>query len=128
MTITLPFPPSVNHYWRTRVVPARKPFVSTYVSRKGKQYKAQVAAVCHDLPRTESNVCVSITLHPPDRRQRDLDNSLKALLDAIKGDHGLIVDDSQIKHLTVQWGAVVPCGKAIVELEEIAEAQAELFT
>jgi crossover junction endodeoxyribonuclease RusA len=59
------------------------------------------------------NVEVSVLLFPPDKRQRDLDNYLKALFDSLTH-AGVWLDDWQIKRLTVEWGEQVRQGKAEV--------------
>lgn len=49
----------------------------------------------------DGDLIVDIRLVPPDRRRRDVDNSLKALLDAMQFG-GVYHDDSQIVRLTVE--------------------------
>lgn len=91
--IDLPYPPSVNHYWRVgrgRV----------YLSAEGRGYKARVASRLRAsrLRCLTGPVSMLLLLHPPDRRRRDLDNAMKALWDAIvRG--GVLEDDSQIRHV-----------------------------
>lgn len=62
-------------------------------------------------------LAVHVTVHPPDRRRRDLDNAMKALLDAL-AHGGAYEDDSQIDRLEIVRGAVVPGGKVIVRIME----------
>jgi crossover junction endodeoxyribonuclease RusA len=59
---------------------------------------------------------VEVTIHPPDRRRRDIDNLQKALLDAL-AHGGAYYDDSQISRLTVERQHVVPGGKVVVRVE-----------
>ncbi|WP_074168092.1 RusA family crossover junction endodeoxyribonuclease [Candidatus Arsenophonus triatominarum] len=67
--ITVPFPPSVNHYWYHA---KHKHFITT----KGKLYRQSVVAeimrqkLCKRLPQ---RLGVEIGVYPPDRRKRDLD-------------------------------------------------------
>jgi Holliday junction resolvase RusA-like endonuclease len=94
--LKLPFPPSVNTYWRhvgNRVL----------VSKKGRQYQAVVSSMLNrkNIETHEGDLIVDIRLIPPDRRRRDVDNSLKALLDAMQFG-GAYLDDSQIVRLTVE--------------------------
>jgi crossover junction endodeoxyribonuclease RusA len=42
-----------------------------------------------------------LELYPPDRRVRDIDNPLKALLDALRA-AGMFADDRQIKRLLIE--------------------------
>jgi len=60
---------------------------------------------------------VIVTAYPPDKRKRDLDNILKALLDAMQG--SLYEDDSQIDQLLIKRGDVIKGGKVRVTIEEI---------
>ena len=60
---------------------------------------------------------VRVLLHPPTRAMRDIDNSIKALLDAMQ-DAGVYLNDSQIDLLVIERGAVQRPGMAIVEVVE----------
>ena len=92
-TYTLPYPPSVNRYWRT----ARGRF---YISAEGKLFRERVRLLLADrnTPTLSGRVAVRVTVHPPDKRRRDLDNVLKALFDALQH-AGVFEDDSQIKRI-----------------------------
>lgn len=110
VTLELPYPPSVNHYWRR--VGAR-----TLISREGRRFRARVAALLatRRIPCLDGPLDVHVTLHPPDRRRRDLDNPMKALLDALA--HGSVYqDDGQIDRLDIVRREVVPDGKVIVRI------------
>ncbi|MEC5321535.1 RusA family crossover junction endodeoxyribonuclease, partial [Brenneria populi subsp. brevivirga] len=86
MKLTLPFPPSVNTYWRS---PGRGPLAGRHlISARGREFRTHsIACVLEQLRRKPKPimdpVSVSLVLYPPDRRQRDMDNYLKATLDAI---------------------------------------------
>lgn len=111
-TYELPFPPSVNHYWR-RVGPR------TLISRGGRRFRDRVASVlaAQSVAPLLGRLSVHVIACPPDRRRRDLDNLQKALLDAMQ--HGGVYrDDSQIDRLEVERGPVVPGGKVIVTITE----------
>ena len=92
-TITLPWPPSVNHYYVTGYRGAR------IVGKRGKAYATEVALLIRTsgAKRLRGDVRLRVDMHPPDRRKRDIDNPLKCLLDAMSG--GLYEDDSQIVEL-----------------------------
>lgn len=108
--LTLPFPPSVNHYWRHV---RGKPIVS----KDGRLYRDAVfALVAYRVMRLEGQLAVEVTLHPPDKKRRDIDNSCKALLDAMQH-AGVYHDDHQICELIIRRSSVVPGGKAIVRVE-----------
>ncbi|TNL05393.1 hypothetical protein CYD30_22335 [Kosakonia cowanii] len=85
MKLTLPFPPSVNRYWRA---PNAGPLKGRHlISAAGRAYQsAACAAIIEQLrrlpkPSTEL-AAVEILLFPPDARRRDIDNYNKALFDA----------------------------------------------
>jgi hypothetical protein len=73
------------------------------VSKKGRQYRTDVSSLLHrkQIQTLEGDLIVDIRLIPPDRRRRDVDNSLKALLDSMQFG-GAYIDDSQIVRLTVE--------------------------
>lgn len=105
MLLTLPYPPSVNHYWLQDRKRGR-----TYIGKRGIEYrKAVAAALIGNAVTYYGRLRVSIRACPPDRRKRDLDNVCKALLDAISH-AGLWGDDGQIDHLEVIRGDVTDGG------------------
>ncbi len=108
LSISLPHPPSVNHYWRH--VGAK-----VLVSREGREYRKRVAALLLGTKPIEGPLSVVVAIHPPDRRRRDLDNVLKSLLDALQHG-GAYSDDSQIARLLIERRDVVKYGKAVVEI------------
>jgi len=110
--LELPFPPSLNHYYR-RVGPR------TLISREGRTYREKVCAIvaATGVPTFKGPVEVKVELYPPDRRRRDVDNALKSLLDALeKG--GAYRNDSQIVTLVAHKRRPVEGGLAIVRIEE----------
>lgn len=113
MTLTIPYPPSVNHYWRH--VGWR-----TLISRGGQRYRKEVVAhlAAQRVRPMNGRLVVRVTVHPPDKRRRDLDNVQKALFDALQ-EGGAFHDDSQIDELRIVRGPVIPDGKVIVEITEI---------
>jgi crossover junction endodeoxyribonuclease RusA len=109
-TMHLPYPPSVNTYWKSwrgRVV----------ISKEGKKYKDVVKIMTRHVRPTEENVSIRIEVYPPDRRRRDIDNVLKALLDSLNG--VVYHDDSQIHHLEVSKKERQPNGLVIVTAEPV---------
>ncbi|EDH9115186.1 hypothetical protein CC339_21660, partial [Salmonella enterica subsp. enterica serovar Typhimurium] len=113
MRLVLPFPPSVNTYWRA---PNKGPLAGRHlISAVGRKYQsAACVAIIEQLrrlpkPSTEL-AAVEIILYPPDKRIWDLDNYNKALFDALTH-AGVWEDDSQVKRMLVEWGPVFPKGK-----------------
>lgn len=104
----LPWPPSVNGYWRS--FRGRQ-----IISRRGRDYRDQVQAELAGTKAMLGRLKISICLHPPDKRRRDIDNVLKAIFDSLVH-AGAMQDDSQIDELYAVRRDVVPGGLAIVEL------------
>ena len=101
--VTLPWPPTVNTYWRHKVTGK---LATVYVSAEGKAYRKAVnywvleAATVQRYVKAVGPVRVVIEAFPPDRRKRDLDNILKSLLDSLTH-AGVWEDDSQIQDLRI---------------------------
>jgi crossover junction endodeoxyribonuclease RusA len=112
--LTLPWPPSINHYWRH----ARG---KHYISAEGKAYRDTVRDVlaAGRAQTLSGRVAVTIVANPPDRRKRDLDNVLKALLDALTH-AGLWTDDEQIDDLRIVRDRVVAPGRVAVTARVMA--------
>lgn len=91
---TLPWPPSVNRLWR-------RVGNKTLLSAEGRHYHEIVGASVAilmtrmDVPPAPHTLTLVYTL--PDRRKRDLDNLLKAVIDPVYRAFGM--DDSVIEHI-----------------------------
>lgn len=108
----LPYPPSVNHYWRMwrgRMV----------ISTEGRAYRGRVARVLRlaGAQPIDGPLAVHVEVYPPDERRRDLDNVQKALFDALQHG-GAYRDDSQIVWLLVEKAATVRGGQARVRIRQ----------
>lgn len=97
MILHLPYPPSVNTYWR------RHGHV-IHLSKAGKKFRfdvlAAVLAAFGKPTAIEGRLSVEMEVFFPDRRQRDIDNLVKSTLDALTH-AGVWKDDSQVKRLHV---------------------------
>ena len=110
LSLELPYPPSVNHYWR-RVGPR------TLISREGRAFRR---AVCSTIARLgldamSDRLTLRIDAYPPDRRRRDLDNIQKPLLDAMEK-AGVYEDDGQVDLLITQRREPRRGGNTVVHL------------
>ncbi|MFX2555435.1 RusA family crossover junction endodeoxyribonuclease [Enterobacter roggenkampii] len=118
MKLVLPFPPSVNTYWRLQTKGPMKGRV--LISEKGRAYKSNVRKAVieqlRSLPKASSALAeVEIVLYPPDSRDRDIDNFSKAIFDALTY-ASVWLDDKQVKRLAVEWGEQVKGGKAEITI------------
>lgn len=117
MKINLPWPPSVNHYW---FIVACKGGGRKVIGKKGKVFREEVREIfgAHNEKQQVGRLSVRIEAYPPDRRKRDLDNLLKATLDALE-QAGAYEDDSQIDDLRIIRKDVCKPGKLEITVEEI---------
>lgn len=114
MIVTLPYPPSVNTYWRAN---GKRRFIS----KEGILFKTAVQAIClRDKVTSFGNkrLDVHIYIHPRSKRQFDLDNCLKAILDALMAAN-VYDDDSQIDMLSIARSNPIKGGAAVVSIHEI---------
>lgn len=117
MKLTLPWPPSVNHYYR-RVGPR------TLISRQGREYRRAICGLlAHNgsgprKPPSGGRIALAMDAFPPDRRRRDLDNLLKCTQDSL-AHAGVFEDDSQIDLLAVRRCEVVRGGTVVIRIAEM---------
>ena len=117
----LPWPPSNNRYYRNlgdRVL----------ISREGRRYGHHVQGIFwekrYPAPMLIGRLALRVIAFPPNSRRRDLDNLWKALLDTLRK-VGVYKDDDQIDKKAIERDRVVPEGKVIVYVQEIADAKCE---
>ena len=115
LQLELPYPPSINHYWR-RVGPR------TLISREGRRFRRDVTAIlaAMEIEPLAGPLVVEVEVFPPDNRRRDIDNVQKALLDAL-AHGGAYHDDSQIARLTVERRQVVDGGHVRVRIRSYSD-------
>lgn len=118
MKLVLPFPPSVNAYWRA---PNKGSLKGRHlISAKGRAYQSAACSAIVDqlrrLPKpSTAPAAVEILLFPPDARRRDIDNYNKALFDALTH-AGVWEDDSQVQPMLVEWGPKVAGGRVEITI------------
>ena len=91
ITLTLPFPPSANRYWRN--VKGR-----TLKSAEARDYALQVGWLCRnaDIEPLTGDISLELRIYFPNKRG-DLSNRIKVVEDALNA-HAY-VDDKQVKRL-----------------------------
>lgn len=113
--LTLPYPPTVNTYWRR----TKNRF---YVSKKGIDFRNSVYAIALEnkaIKNLTNSLKVEILAIMPDKRTRDLDNLGKAVCDSLMYS-GVIEDDKYIDDFRiVRSGYERNNGKIDVYISEI---------
>lgn len=121
LRLELPWPPSVNAYWRA-VSPRNSTRVIVFTTEVAKTYRKNVEALVLQQFRRRpeplvGELLLDVLLCPPDARRRDADNFNKCLWDAMQG-AGLFLDDCQVQSFRVTKGPVVRGGLVKVEIWE----------
>ena len=130
LTLTLPWPPSVNHYKTIGALTKTKSgklYQKRVNSRETIGYYYQVFMHVKQLMPLEwakipddgtKAFFVGIDLYPPNKRRYDIDNRLKVLLDSLVHAN-VIKDDHQIHRLFVQKMRTIGEGKVVVRIQEL---------
>ena len=116
---SLPYPPTVNNYFT--ISHGRK-----ILSPRGRLFHQASTAIVAQLRKekripygciyAQDDVQVELTFYRPDNRKRDLDNLIKATLDAITKAN-IWHDDEQIIKIIVQWGDdIIPNGRTDIKI------------
>ena len=111
--ISLPYPPTVNHYWGQ--LGSKK-----FLGKKGKEFREEVIIAVYNARQVALNgrLHMEVYLYPPDNRKRDVDNVLKPLLDALE--HAKVYEnDSQIDKLCITRMEVVKGGMCDVVISQL---------
>lgn len=108
----LPWPPSVNHYWKPNV--RRGKFNGFRVCKDGMDFRHTVQMKFRfrgrgepDFEPFKGRVGIRIRCHNATRHRYDLDNICKATLDALTH-AGVWIDDSVVDRLEVVRGELRP--------------------
>ena len=118
VTVVLPWPPSVNSYWRSYRG-------RNILSKRGRLYKeaAGRAVLAAGANRHLSGrLRVKLVAYPPDNRRRDLDNLAKGVLDSMQG-AGVYLDDSQVDELIITRAEVERGGVVVATVETVGPAR-----
>src|SRR5262245_1989877 len=109
--LLLPFPPSANHLFGHRIVPAkgnRPAFAKRFPTASYTRWikRAQVLICRAGLPIMREPVTIELELTAPDKRPRDVDNHSKAVIDALVSTNVLPGDDFKwVKAVRGSWPA-----------------------
>lgn len=118
--LTLPYPISVNRYWRTGKN-------GTYISQEGLNFKNEVyARYAYRQKLIVNNVKLDITIHPkltlkgkPYKILIDLDNGLKSILDSLN--NVIYYDDKQVKEIHIKYGNPIIKGAVSVKVNYLEQ-------
>ncbi len=131
--LVLPYPPSVNHYWGTKVVTSKltkntkhrkRLIVLRFLTKRAKQFRTDVALHVFEQigkpPELRGRIAVIVKqFHGPGKVQ-DIDNSLKGLFDALE--HCKVYrNDSQIDELLVVRKRRSAIGRVEVTIRPLGE-------
>lgn len=118
MNLTLPYPPVTgNHMWKH--AGGRH-----YLVKEARDFYVLIG---HTVRQQGGDMDlfqplrISVTLHPPDRRVRDMDNAWKVIGDALTKAR-VWQDDSQIRSKLIEWGEPLKGGKVIVSIALFGES------
>ena len=114
VVLYLPWPPTVNSYYRVSRHGQR------YLDKKVKDFRDRVCeAISEQCPglQLDERIFMEVYLFPPDKRRRDLDNYMKGLLDALTV-AGVWTDDCLVDQLHIYRGVVVTDGSVRIELSD----------
>ena len=118
--LELPFPPSLNTYWR-------KARGRMYINAKGLLFRRQVSEYVkrHSLAAPEGFLSYAVQLYPPDKRRRDGDNfAFKAIWDSLT--HAQCIEDDRLfKEWSGTWMPVVKGGKCRVFISQYVPPEIE---
>ena len=114
----LPYPPSVNNYWHTSGK-------RRYISPAGKKFTEDVAKNVYEQGYKrfgDKSLGISVMIHPRSKRIFDLDNTLKAILDALMKAN-VYDDDSQFEYIEIARGEARDGGAAVVHIYELEKEE-----
>ena len=134
LSLTLPYPPSVNHYWQHKAVRSRQTkrwTVIKYLSSRAKSFRTEVQARVYEQlgipPKLTDRLAVIVNQHYGPREGKehsgpaqDIDNCLKSLFDAMEH-AGVYRNDSQIDELLVVKKRRAAVGRVEVIIKTIGE-------
>jgi crossover junction endodeoxyribonuclease RusA len=117
IALTLPLPPTINHYY------GQRPRGGKFIKPAGIAFRQAVADVVADAAHRvlEGRVSLFAAIYPADRRKQDIDNRAKSLQDALTH-AGVWLDDEQIDELHLVRREVIKGGMVKVVITELKGA------
>ena len=120
MILLLPYPPTINHYYGVRgkarfIKPAGLEFRRLVAEKVAQKYHSMILG----------KVTIQIQVCPPDKRKRDIDNVLKALLDSLTK-AGVWKDDSQIVDLRIVKYDPLEGGGTVVNIIDMEQDESAI--
>ncbi len=119
ITLELPLPPTINHYYGYRKGSVR----NKYITEPGKAFRRQVALeamVAKAVGRfKDARLALDVVLNLPSRAG-DIDNRIKALFDALER-AAVFDNDRQIDEFHVKRGKVIKGGRCVVRIWEFGQ-------
>jgi crossover junction endodeoxyribonuclease RusA len=119
--LVLPLSPSTNTYYR-------KYNNIMVIGKEGKAFKQAVQeyVLVNKVPKfRDRKLKITMVISPRDKRKIDIDNRIKAVLDALqKAD--VFHDDFQVDHLEMIRGEVIKGGQLLVTIEEVPPINSEV--
>lgn len=113
ITLTLPWPPTINTYWRRHG--------NTYfISAKGLDYRRTACLKSIEYHKShlfDKRLSLFICAFPPDKRRRDIDNILKVLIDSLQYAE-IYHDDCQIDSIYIKRMPDL-LNQVVVKIEEM---------
>lgn len=126
-------PPSMNEYWRSRVIYDRdekRHLPTVYTSGEGKAYQEHVAELITSRRKrywTPNLLHMKVVVCFGSNGRADPDNRVKPLFDALAKAQ-FMKDDCQIEWHEVRRGPLVKGGRVIVSCWEILPVRADVLT
>lgn len=114
MILTLPIPPTINHYWG-------RSGHRSFLSKKALEFREKVVNAVIDSKHPgfgNARLFLHMTVHFATKGRADIDNRCKAGIDALMH-AGLFNDDSQIDEILIKRGEVIKGGKCVVFIDKM---------
>lgn len=118
IALTLPLPPTINHYY------GQRPRGGKYIKPAGVEFRKAVAEIVAEAAHKtlEGRLALFVAIYPATRAKQDIDNRAKSLQDALTN-AGVWLDDEQIDDLHLVRKEVIKGGQVKVVITELADKE-----